>query len=77
MTRLDERKTKMRAETNARYRGRTLIISIEPHDIILREKGRRTCFAVPIIAVYELGMKLAALELRRLKADRRHTAKST
>ena len=73
MTRIAERKTKIRAETSARYRGVPLVISIEPHEIILREKGRRACFAVPIVAVYELGMKLAALELRRLKAEKRLT----
>lgn len=75
MTRIAERKTKLRAETSARYRGRELMLSIEPHDIILREKGRRQAFAVPIIAVYELGMKLAAMEARRLKAERRRSNK--
>lgn len=71
MTRISERKTKLRAETSARYRGRELMIVLEPHDILLREKGRRQAFAVPIVAVYELGMRLAAIEARRMKAERK------
>lgn len=71
MTRISERKSRMRAETSAHYRGTPLVLAIEPHECIIREKGRRTAFAVPWLAVYELGMKLAALEARRVKADAR------
>jgi hypothetical protein len=71
MTRLAERKTRLQFETSARYRGVALVALPTPHDLILREKGRRTAFAVPWLAVYELAMKLAANEARRLKLERR------
>jgi hypothetical protein len=60
MTMLATRKTTCRAETSALYRGRPLIVTLEPHEILIRQKGRRTAFAVPYQAVIEAGMKLAA-----------------
>lgn len=71
MTKLAERKTRMQAETSARYRNRPLVVLLNGHELFIREKGRRTAFAVPFLAVYELGMKLAALERRREKAEAR------
>lgn len=71
MTRISDRKTKLRGETNARYHGKPLVVILTAHECIIREKGRRTCYAVPYTAIYEAGAKLAALEARRLKAERR------
>jgi len=51
------------------------MFTAESHDVIMREKGRRSAFAVPWLAVYELGMKLAAQEQRRLKLERRKPAR--
>lgn len=68
--RLADRKTTMRAETSAHYRGRPLIVTFEAHEAVIREKGRRQRFTVPWLAVYELGMRLAAEERRRAKATR-------
>ncbi len=68
MTRVADRKTRLQAETSAVHRGRTLVVSIEPHDVLIREKGRRLVYAVPWLAVYELGQKLVALELRAQRA---------
>jgi hypothetical protein len=76
MTRIASRKTAMRAETNALYRGRPLCITVEPHDVIIRERGRRSAFAIPWLAVYELGFKLAATEARKLKLEKRKARRS-
>lgn len=71
MLRISARKTRIQAETDARYRGRPLVVVLNGHECFVREKGRRTAYAVPFLAIYELGMKLAANEQRRLKAERR------
>lgn len=71
MTRMAERKSRLRAETSARYRGVPLVFSADAFEVHLREKGRRTAFSVPWAAVYELGMKLVAVERRREKAEAR------
>lgn len=60
MTRVAERKTQIQAETSAAYRGRPLMILIQPHGVLIREKGRRESYSVPWLAVHELGMRLAA-----------------
>lgn len=73
MTRIAERKTALRAETSAMSRGRALMISVEPHEVLIRQKGRRQAYAVPWLAVYETGQKLAALEARRLKLEQRRS----
>lgn len=73
MTRIAERKTALRAETSARYRGRPLMIFCEPHEVVIREKKRSQAYAVPWLAVYELGMKMAALEKRKQKGRGRIT----
>jgi hypothetical protein len=71
MTRIAERQTRMRGETNARYRGIPIMIDIDPHECIMRLKGKRTTFSAPWPVVYELGMKIAANEARRLKLESR------
>lgn len=62
-------------ESRALYRGRPLIVEIATHEIVLREKGRRTRVSVPILAVYDLGFKILAREQRneRLKAKAERT----
>jgi len=71
MTRLQDRLTKVKAETNAVVRGRPLIVLLETHEIIIRQKGKRLAYAVPYLALWDLGAKLAAIEQRRLKAEKR------
>lgn len=71
MTRVAERKTQMRAETSASYRGKPLMVSIEAHECLIRQKGLRQCYAVPWVAVFELGAHLAAEERRLLKREKR------
>jgi len=67
MIRIADRKTALRAETSARYRAKPLMISVEPYEVLIREKNRRQAYAVPWLAVYELGMKLAAIEKKSKK----------
>jgi hypothetical protein len=71
MTRVADRKTVMRAETSARYRGAPLMVTVEAHEVMIREKGRRRGIAVPWLVVYEVGMRLAAEERRRAKGRAR------
>lgn len=71
MTRIQDRKTRLQAETNARYHGRPLVIILNGSELFIREKGRRTALAVPYLAIWELGCKMAAQEKRRLKAQAR------
>jgi hypothetical protein len=71
MTRISERKTILRGETSAVWRGKPLMVLVTPHDVIVRQKGQRVCYAVPWLAVMELGAKMAAEEQRRLKLSRK------
>jgi len=66
--RIADRKTSLVAETSALYRKRPLIVTICPHEAILREKGRpgrSASYSVPWLAVYDLAMKLDARERQR------------
>ena len=60
-------------ETRAAYRGRPLILEVHPHEVVIREKGRRLKVSVPILAVYDLGFKILARERRieKLKKGKR------
>lgn len=49
-----------RRETAASYRGRAIMLELEPCSIRLREKGRREWFTLPFEAAYDLAMKLEA-----------------
>ncbi len=73
MTRIAERKTRMVAETSAVWRGDPLIVTIEPHNVVIRAKGRRQAYTVPWLGIYELGQKLTAIETRKQKADARRS----
>jgi hypothetical protein len=50
----------MSAETSATYRGRALMVSIEPHQLVIREKGKRSSYEVPWLVIFELGARLEA-----------------
>lgn len=74
MTRIADRKTSLKAETNARYRGKPLVIECTPWGLRLRQKGRRSASAyeVPYETIFELGAKLLSIERRKEKAARRN-----
>jgi hypothetical protein len=63
----------VRRETSVTHRGRPLVILVPPTaDIILiREKGRRTVYEVPALAMFSVGAKLAAAKLRADRAAKR------
>jgi hypothetical protein len=67
VTRIQDRKTIVRAETSATYRHRALMVELTPHGVLIREKKRRAGYDVPWVAIYELGMRLDALEKRKTK----------
>jgi hypothetical protein len=66
-------------ESNTRSsRGRSLMIEIRPGSIdlvILREKGRRKGYAVPLEKIFQLGARLEADENRKIKALKRKAKK--
>lgn len=49
-------------ESAARMQGRTLIVELLPHEVIVRRKGTRLRYAVPIEALWSVGAKIAARE---------------
>ena len=64
-------KSPVRRETSTLYRRRALIVELTAHAAIIREKGRRDRVTVPWDAVYDLGLKLRARELKAMKEKRR------
>jgi hypothetical protein len=58
-------------ETAALYRGTPLVVELGAHNIVLREKAKRSRITVPILAVYDLGFKLIAREARAEKLLRK------
>ncbi len=57
-------------ETSARDRGRPIIVELHTHEIVFREKGRRSKVAVPILAALHLAYKLEAREKMKEKKKR-------
>lgn len=54
--------------------GRYLCIEIRPGSvdlIVIREKGRRTGYSIPLEKVFQLGARLEADEQRKIKAAKR------
>ena len=66
--------SKVARETRATYRGRALIVTITPHEVLVREKGRRLNVSIPITAVYDLGFKILAREARIEKLKKKGKA---
>lgn len=71
--RIADRKTRLEFETDSTVQGRALVVSVYPHYIEVRQKGKRTGFAVPWEAVYECGGKMAAAKDRAEKAAGRRS----
>lgn len=62
---------KVRRETMVQYRRRPLIVEIGAHEVTIREKARRRRWSVPILAVYELAMKLQFREQQKAREAER------
>jgi hypothetical protein len=67
----------VRRETTVTHRGRPLVILVPPTaDIVLiREKGRRTVYEVPALAIFSIGAKIAAAGLNAERIARRKARK--
>ena len=63
----------VRRETSVKHHGRPLVVLIPPTaDVLLiREKGRRTVYEVPALAVFSVGAKLAAARIRAERQAKR------
>ena len=58
-------------ETSARDRGRPIIIELGAHELVFREKGRRTRISLPILAAYHAAWKAEARRERAAKLEQR------
>ncbi len=72
MTRIAERKTRLRAETSAVVRQRPLIVELDAdgYGLTIRERGRRTGYAVSWTSIFVLGATQAANQRRAERAAR-------
>ena len=65
-------KKPIRRESDALYRGRHLIIQIEPPSIIkIKEKGRRTWYETSVEAVFVFAAKRHAEKVRQERKEQR------
>lgn len=73
MTRITQRKTKIRAITSALVRQRPLVVMIDPdgYGLQIRESGRRTGYCVSWTSIYALGATQAANAKRAEKLAQR------
>jgi hypothetical protein len=65
----------VKRETSALVRRRALIVDVQPHAAVMREKGRRDRVEVPWDAIYDLGLKLRARAARAEKLAERRKGK--
>jgi hypothetical protein len=63
----------VKRETSAHVRRRALIVEVQQHCAVMREKGRRDRVAVPWDAIYDLGLKLRARAAAAEKREQRRT----
>lgn len=70
MTRLRNRKSKLKFETENILRGRPVVAQAHPDYITVRLKGQRTSFDVSWSSIYYLGAKVAA-DIRREEKRRK------
>jgi hypothetical protein len=69
MTTLNRR---IKRQTSAIYRGRNIIIQLEPPSIIrVKEKGRRYWYETTVEAVFSMAAKQFAERIRKERQDKR------
>lgn len=59
-------------ETEHTRQGREILLALEPCAVLLRLKGTRTTYRVPVETLYTLG---ATLEARRIMAEKKQAKK--
>lgn len=67
---------KIQRQTNAIYRGRNIIIQLEPPSIIrVKEKGRRYWYETTVEAVFSMAGKQYADRIRAERKEKRNALK--
>lgn len=74
MTQLTGEKRVIR-ETAAAFRGRNLVVTVLPHTLIIREKGRRKGYEVSYHSIFKLGAVKQAEAIRRERAEKKKASK--
>ena len=65
-------KKTVRRETEAAYRGRNIIIQLEPPSIVrVKEKGRRLWYETSIQSIFNLAARQYAERMQRERKERR------
>ena len=54
------------------YQGRVLLVALEPCAVLVRQKGRRAVYRVPIESIFKTG---AVLEARRIMFEKKQAKK--
>ena len=68
-------KRKVKRLTAAAYRGRNVIIQLEPPSIIrVKEKGRRTWYETTVEAVFSMAGKAHADRIRKERKEKRRAS---
>ena len=68
---------KLQRVTGANYRGRSIVIQIEPPSIIrVREKGRRTWYETTVEAVFSIAGKAFAEQIRKERKEKRQARRA-
>ncbi|MGO9016658.1 MAG: hypothetical protein ACLQF0_16985 [Dissulfurispiraceae bacterium] len=68
---------KVKRETAAAYRGRNIVIQLEPPSIIrVKEKGRRTWYETTVEAVFSMAAKQTAERIRKERKEKRQTRRT-
>jgi hypothetical protein len=66
---------KVKRETGALFRGRTLVIELGPYELAIRPKGTRTAYRVSYEQIFKLGAENEVRRRREEKQARRKERK--
>jgi hypothetical protein len=72
MTELKQRKTKLKTRVSAWEHRRQLVIELDasrPAELLIRESGKHKGYWVPFTAIYTVGARLKAEEIRKVRAQ--------
>lgn len=77
MTKIKFRPAPLWRESAHVFQRRALCVALEPCAVLVREKGRRTVYRVPIESVLMLGARLEVARRKAEKAEKRKNRKTT
>ncbi len=75
MTTIESYNKPLKRESLTRWRGRPLILELGPFSLTVREKGRRAGYEVDYQAIFSLGAKKKAQEVRAERASKKKVSK--